>query len=70
MKHCGEPFRKDKRFCRMDTTPVLTVADDPVDRVMEKVQQLATLRPALVRLLEWELDKELERTEQRGEWRQ
>ena len=41
----------------MDTTPVLTVADHPVDRMMEKVQQLAALRPALVRLLEWELDR-------------
>ena len=49
----------------MGSTPVLIVTDDPVDRVMEKVQQLATLRPALLRLLEWQIDQELERADQR-----
>jgi hypothetical protein len=47
----------------MDTMPVLTVADDPpfVDRVADKVRALATVKPALVRLFEWQIDQELER---------
>jgi hypothetical protein len=42
----------------MNTTPVLTVSDDPpfVDRVAEKVRTLAAVKPALVRLLEWQID--------------
>jgi len=53
----------------MDMTPVLTVADDSpfVDRVTEKVRTLATVKPALVRLLEWQIDQELERSEQQPE---
>lgn len=50
----------------MDTTPVLTVEDDPVERVAEKVHRLAAVKPALVRLLEWQIDRELERTEKGG----
>ena len=63
----------------MDTTPVLTVKnglrssyteqrDDPpfVDRISEKVRTLAAVKPALVRLLEWHIDEELERTEKGG----
>jgi hypothetical protein len=48
----------------MHTTPVSTVADDLpfVDRVAEKVRTLVAVKPALVRLLEWQLDEELERT--------
>ena len=48
----------------MNTTPVLTVADDSpfVDRVAEKVRALAAVKPALVRLLEWQIDQELERS--------
>jgi hypothetical protein len=59
----------------MDTTPVLTVAprsgkfaktdDSPfVDRVADKVRTLAAVKPALVRLLEWQIDQELERSQQ------
>ena len=48
----------------MDTTSVLTVAADPVERIALKVQQLAAVKPALVRLLEWQIDQELERSEQ------
>jgi hypothetical protein len=46
----------------MQTTPVLTVADDPpfVDRVADKVRTLAAVKPALVRLLEWQIDAVLE----------
>ena len=53
----------------MNTTPVLTVAHDPpfVDRVAEKVRTLGAVKPALVRLFEWQLDRELERGEQREE---
>lgn len=54
----------------MDTTPVLTevVPSDLteafpfVDRVADKVLTLAAVKPALVRLLEWQIDQELERT--------
>ena len=44
------------------TTSVLT-SDDPVDRIADKVRTLAAVKPALVRLLEWQIDQELERTE-------
>jgi len=47
----------------MDATPVLARTDDPVDRVIEKIQQLAAVRPALLRLLEWQIDQELEQTQ-------
>jgi len=42
----------------MNTTPVLTASDDPpfVDRIAEKVRTLAAVKPALVRLLEWQID--------------
>jgi hypothetical protein len=46
--------------------PMLTVSDDSpfVDRVAEKVRTLAAVKPALVRLLEWQIDQALERAEQ------
>ena len=47
----------------METTPVL-ISDDPIERVALKVQQLAAVKPALVRLLEWQIDQELERGDQ------
>jgi len=42
----------------MNTTPVLIVADDSpvIDRIAEKVRTLAAVKPALVRLLEWQID--------------
>jgi hypothetical protein len=42
---------------------VLTVSDDSpfVDRVAEKVRTLAAVKPARVRLLEWQIDEELAR---------
>jgi hypothetical protein len=45
--------------------PVLTVTDDSpfVDRIADKVRTLAAVKPALVRLLEWQIDQELERGE-------
>jgi hypothetical protein len=48
----------EEREQMMDTTPVLTVSDDPpfVDRVADKVRTLAAVKPALVRLLEWQID--------------
>jgi helix-turn-helix protein len=51
----------------MVTTPVPTASDDSpfVDRVPDKVRTLTAVKPALVRLLEWELDKTLERGEPR-----
>jgi hypothetical protein len=52
----------------METPPVL-ISDDPIERVALKVQQLAAVKPALVRLLEWELDRELERAEPRDDAR-
>ena len=33
-----------------------------IERVADKVRLLAPVKPALVRLLEWQLDEELERT--------
>lgn len=44
--------------------PALIVSDDPpfVDRIAEKVRTLATVKPALVRLLEWQVDEALEST--------
>ena len=43
---------------RMD----LTVADDSavVERVADKMRALAVTKPALVRLLEWQIDEALE----------
>lgn len=40
------------------TAPVLAVSDDPpyVDRITDKVRTLAAVKPALVRLLEWQID--------------
>jgi hypothetical protein len=32
----------------METISVLTVSDDPIDRVALKVQQLAAVKPALI----------------------
>jgi hypothetical protein len=52
-----------KAVSDMDTTPVLARTDDPVDRVIENIQQLAAVRPALLRLLEWQIDQELEQTQ-------
>jgi hypothetical protein len=42
----------------MNTTPVLTVVDDSpvIDRIADKVRTLAAVKPALVRLLEWQID--------------
>ena len=49
-------------------TAVSTVSEDTpvVDRISDKVRTLAALKPALVRLLEWQIDQELERTEKGG----
>jgi hypothetical protein len=50
----------------MDKTPVLAVADDSpfIDRVADRVRTLAAVRGAFVRLLEWKIDQELERSQQ------
>jgi len=52
----------------MNTTPVLTVVDDSpvIDRIADKVRTLAAVKPALVRLLEWQIDEELERSDEKG----
>ena len=43
----------------MDATSVYAVSEDPpfVDRVADKMQTLAAVKPALVRLLEWQIDE-------------
>jgi hypothetical protein len=51
-----------ERLAVMDMRPVLTIPNDPVERIALKVQQLAAVKPALVRLLEWQIDQELEQT--------
>ena len=60
-------------------TPVFTVAEmslsglrtvnDPpfVERIADKVRTLAAVKPALVRLLEWQIDQELELIGEQGE---
>ena len=45
----------------------LSVGCVTANRVADKVRTLAAVRPALVRLLEWELDRELERAEERSD---
>ena len=58
----------------MDTTPVLTVTSggtqpEPpeafVDRVAEKMRTLAAVKPAIVRLLEWQIDQDSNLSESR-----
>jgi hypothetical protein len=40
-------------------------ADPFVERVADKMRTLAAVKPALVRLLEWQIDQELERAASR-----
>jgi hypothetical protein len=51
---------------------VLTVSDDPpfVERISNTVRTLAAVKPALVRLPEWQIDQELERGVSEEEGRQ
>jgi hypothetical protein len=44
---------------RLDDSPV-------VDRFAEKMRTLAAMKPALARLLEWQIDQELERAASRA----
>jgi hypothetical protein len=55
----------------MNTAPAHTLTNDPpfVERIVEKVRALALVKPALVRLLEWQIDEALARTEQQRDGR-
>ena len=61
-----------KRRCD-DAHSIITVhpdqnsdqADPFVERVADKMRTLAAVKPALVRLLEWQIDQELERAASR-----
>lgn len=47
----------------MDTAPAHIIAEEPpfVDSCCRQVRTLAAVKPALVRLVEWELDAALEK---------
>ena len=50
------------------TCPILDKLTDPrfVDRIADKVRALAAVKPPLVRVLEWQIDQELERAKKGG----
>ena len=53
----------------METPAHIVAGDSPfVDRVADKVRTLAAVKPALVRLLEWQIDQELKRTDRLFAW--
>jgi hypothetical protein len=47
----------------MDMNTTTRSSDDPVfiDRIGHKVRTLTAVKPAIVRLMEWQIDEELER---------